>query len=135
MITNITNKTAQCDECDVVILLFFTTNVEYCDCFTVCCPKGTYGDQCEACPGGTERPCWGNGDCEVCFALDYYTLLSLCQGLCLVNIPGLYHMHFVQKCVLYENVSSAVLQTTFIIARKVFRLAKAVLKCIKFGTT
>lgn len=33
--------------------------------FSVCCPKGTYGTECETCPGGTERPCWGNGECEV----------------------------------------------------------------------
>ena len=38
---------------------------------TVCCPKGTYGPQCETCPGGTERPCSGNGECEVSFLYDY----------------------------------------------------------------
>ncbi|XP_013404877.1 cysteine-rich with EGF-like domain protein 2 isoform X2 [Lingula anatina] len=30
----------------------------------VCCPKNTYGPKCEACTGGTETPCTGNGDCD-----------------------------------------------------------------------
>jgi len=38
---------------------------------TVCCPKGTFGAECEPCPGGSERPCWGNGDCEVCYHLHW----------------------------------------------------------------
>ncbi|KAM4747219.1 protein disulfide isomerase CRELD2 isoform 2-T2 [Rhinophrynus dorsalis] len=30
----------------------------------VCCPPGTYGPDCLACIGGTERPCHGNGFCS-----------------------------------------------------------------------
>ncbi|XP_017280293.1 cysteine-rich with EGF-like domain protein 2 [Kryptolebias marmoratus] len=30
----------------------------------VCCPKGTFGPDCNACVGGAERPCHGNGDCD-----------------------------------------------------------------------
>uniref|UniRef100_A0A8D0G6Q5 protein disulfide-isomerase n=1 Tax=Sphenodon punctatus TaxID=8508 RepID=A0A8D0G6Q5_SPHPU len=30
----------------------------------VCCPAGTYGTDCLACRGGSERPCHGNGLCE-----------------------------------------------------------------------
>nr|XP_014350874.1 PREDICTED: cysteine-rich with EGF-like domain protein 2 isoform X2 [Latimeria chalumnae] len=30
----------------------------------VCCPSGTYGSDCLACRGGSERPCHGNGDCD-----------------------------------------------------------------------
>ncbi|XP_018602728.2 cysteine-rich with EGF-like domain protein 2 isoform X4 [Scleropages formosus] len=30
----------------------------------VCCPKGTYGPDCNACVGGSERPCHGNGLCD-----------------------------------------------------------------------
>ncbi|XP_042638733.1 protein disulfide isomerase CRELD2 [Orycteropus afer afer] len=30
----------------------------------VCCPAGTYGPDCLACPGGAERPCSGNGHCS-----------------------------------------------------------------------
>uniref|UniRef100_A0A8D0UQ38 EGF-like domain-containing protein n=1 Tax=Sus scrofa TaxID=9823 RepID=A0A8D0UQ38_PIG len=30
----------------------------------VCCPPGTYGPDCLACQGGSERPCSGNGHCS-----------------------------------------------------------------------
>uniref|UniRef100_A0A8C8ECV6 Cysteine rich with EGF like domains 2 n=1 Tax=Otus sunia TaxID=257818 RepID=A0A8C8ECV6_9STRI len=30
----------------------------------VCCPSGTYGPDCLACRGGSERPCHGNGHCD-----------------------------------------------------------------------
>ncbi|XP_032632377.2 protein disulfide isomerase CRELD2 [Chelonoidis abingdonii] len=30
----------------------------------VCCPAGTYGPDCIACHGGSERPCHGNGKCD-----------------------------------------------------------------------
>ncbi|KAJ0047461.1 hypothetical protein NL108_000856, partial [Boleophthalmus pectinirostris] len=30
----------------------------------VCCPKGTFGPDCNACVGGSERPCHGNGQCD-----------------------------------------------------------------------
>uniref|UniRef100_A0A8D3BL32 Cysteine-rich with EGF-like domains 2 n=1 Tax=Scophthalmus maximus TaxID=52904 RepID=A0A8D3BL32_SCOMX len=30
----------------------------------VCCPKGTFGPDCNACVGGSERPCHGNGMCD-----------------------------------------------------------------------
>uniref|UniRef100_A0AAX7TR16 EGF-like domain-containing protein n=1 Tax=Astatotilapia calliptera TaxID=8154 RepID=A0AAX7TR16_ASTCA len=30
----------------------------------VCCPKGTFGPDCNACVGGSERPCHGNGACD-----------------------------------------------------------------------
>lgn len=30
----------------------------------VCCPSGTYGPDCLACLGGSERPCHGNGFCK-----------------------------------------------------------------------
>ncbi|KAJ8261834.1 hypothetical protein GJAV_G00159000 [Gymnothorax javanicus] len=30
----------------------------------VCCPKGTFGSDCNACVGGSERPCHGNGACD-----------------------------------------------------------------------
>ncbi|KAM9327886.1 cysteine-rich with EGF-like domain protein 2 isoform 2-T2 [Pholidichthys leucotaenia] len=30
----------------------------------VCCPKGTFGPDCSACVGGSERPCHGNGLCD-----------------------------------------------------------------------
>ena len=31
----------------------------------VCCPENTYGPDCKECVGGAERPCTGNGNCEV----------------------------------------------------------------------
>ncbi|XP_072454637.1 protein disulfide isomerase CRELD1 [Notamacropus eugenii] len=34
------------------------------DSLKVCCPPGTYGPSCLACPGGTEKPCSGNGHCD-----------------------------------------------------------------------
>ncbi|XP_062339158.1 cysteine-rich with EGF-like domain protein 2 [Osmerus eperlanus] len=34
------------------------------DTITVCCPKGTFGPDCNACVGGSERPCHGNGACD-----------------------------------------------------------------------
>ncbi|KAM6986676.1 fibulin-1-like isoform 2-T2 [Aplochiton taeniatus] len=30
----------------------------------VCCPKGTFGPDCNSCIGGAERPCHGNGACD-----------------------------------------------------------------------
>ncbi|XP_028810624.1 cysteine-rich with EGF-like domain protein 2 [Denticeps clupeoides] len=30
----------------------------------VCCPKGTFGPDCNGCVGGSERPCHGNGVCD-----------------------------------------------------------------------
>lgn len=30
----------------------------------VCCPKGTYGPDCNACVGGSETPCHRNGRCD-----------------------------------------------------------------------
>uniref|UniRef100_W5LDC4 Cysteine-rich with EGF-like domains 2 n=1 Tax=Astyanax mexicanus TaxID=7994 RepID=W5LDC4_ASTMX len=30
----------------------------------VCCPKGTFGPDCNTCVGGAERPCHGNGRCD-----------------------------------------------------------------------
>lgn len=30
----------------------------------VCCPKGTFGPDCNSCIGGSERPCHGNGACD-----------------------------------------------------------------------
>uniref|UniRef100_A0A8C5PDF6 Cysteine rich with EGF like domains 2 n=1 Tax=Leptobrachium leishanense TaxID=445787 RepID=A0A8C5PDF6_9ANUR len=33
------------------------------DTIKVCCPSGTYGADCLACMGGSERPCNGNGFC------------------------------------------------------------------------
>ncbi|KAI4887838.1 hypothetical protein NFI96_026531 [Prochilodus magdalenae] len=30
----------------------------------VCCPKGTFGPDCNSCIGGAERPCHGNGRCD-----------------------------------------------------------------------
>lgn len=30
----------------------------------VCCPENTFGPTCKECPGGKERPCTGNGDCD-----------------------------------------------------------------------
>ncbi|XP_015208062.1 cysteine-rich with EGF-like domain protein 2 [Lepisosteus oculatus] len=34
------------------------------DTIEVCCPKGTFGPDCNACIGGSERPCHGNGACD-----------------------------------------------------------------------
>ncbi|KAM4676671.1 protein disulfide isomerase CRELD2 isoform 2-T2 [Discoglossus pictus] len=34
------------------------------DTIAVCCPPGTYGPDCLACLGGSERPCHGNGFCS-----------------------------------------------------------------------
>ncbi|XP_053319270.1 protein disulfide isomerase CRELD2 [Spea bombifrons] len=34
------------------------------DTIEVCCPSGTYGPDCLACLGGSERPCHGNGLCS-----------------------------------------------------------------------
>ncbi|KAG5845950.1 hypothetical protein ANANG_G00144600 [Anguilla anguilla] len=34
------------------------------DTIQVCCPKGTFGPDCNACVGGSERPCHGNGACD-----------------------------------------------------------------------
>ena len=33
--------------------------------YTVCCPNGTYGENCDTCKGGATRPCSGNGKCDV----------------------------------------------------------------------
>ncbi|CAD5122192.1 DgyrCDS10638 [Dimorphilus gyrociliatus] len=30
----------------------------------VCCPNGTFGENCQPCVGGSEKPCNGNGKCE-----------------------------------------------------------------------
>ncbi|XP_053719170.1 cysteine-rich with EGF-like domain protein 2 [Synchiropus splendidus] len=30
----------------------------------VCCPKGTFGPDCNACVGGSEKPCHSNGVCD-----------------------------------------------------------------------
>ncbi|TRY84035.1 hypothetical protein DNTS_021065 [Danionella cerebrum] len=30
----------------------------------VCCPKGTFGPDCNSCVGGSERPCHSNGKCD-----------------------------------------------------------------------
>uniref|UniRef100_A0A3Q0RR00 Cysteine-rich with EGF-like domains 2 n=1 Tax=Amphilophus citrinellus TaxID=61819 RepID=A0A3Q0RR00_AMPCI len=32
--------------------------------FSVCCPKGTFGPDCNACVGGSDRSCHGNGMCD-----------------------------------------------------------------------
>uniref|UniRef100_A0AA74KSI5 Cysteine-rich with EGF-like domains 1 n=1 Tax=Mus musculus TaxID=10090 RepID=A0AA74KSI5_MOUSE len=34
------------------------------DSLKLCCPSGTFGPSCLPCPGGTERPCGGYGQCE-----------------------------------------------------------------------
>lgn len=34
------------------------------DTIHVCCPQGTFGPDCNACVGGSERPCHGNGVCN-----------------------------------------------------------------------
>ncbi|KAJ8006864.1 hypothetical protein DPEC_G00111640 [Dallia pectoralis] len=34
------------------------------DTIKVCCPKGTFGPDCNGCIGGSERPCHGNGMCD-----------------------------------------------------------------------
>ena len=34
-------------------------------CFAACCANNTYGPNCEECNGGKERPCTGNGECDV----------------------------------------------------------------------
>ncbi|XP_071242644.1 cysteine-rich with EGF-like domain protein 2 isoform X2 [Salvelinus alpinus] len=34
------------------------------DTINVCCLKGTFGPDCNACVGGSERPCHGNGVCD-----------------------------------------------------------------------
>ncbi|KAK2091482.1 Protein disulfide isomerase creld1 [Saguinus oedipus] len=34
------------------------------DSLKLCCPAGTFGPSCLPCPGGTERPCSGYGQCE-----------------------------------------------------------------------
>uniref|UniRef100_A0A8D1V258 protein disulfide-isomerase n=2 Tax=Sus scrofa TaxID=9823 RepID=A0A8D1V258_PIG len=34
------------------------------DSLKLCCPSGTFGPTCLPCPGGTERPCGGYGQCE-----------------------------------------------------------------------
>ncbi|XP_051546647.1 cysteine-rich with EGF-like domain protein 2 [Myxocyprinus asiaticus] len=30
----------------------------------VCCPKGSFGPDCNSCIGGADRPCHGNGKCD-----------------------------------------------------------------------
>lgn len=34
------------------------------DTIKVCCPKGTFGPDCNDCVGGSQRPCHGNGMCD-----------------------------------------------------------------------
>ncbi|XP_077450442.1 cysteine-rich with EGF-like domain protein 2 [Stigmatopora argus] len=34
------------------------------DTIKVCCPKGTFGPDCNTCVGGSEKPCHGNGKCD-----------------------------------------------------------------------
>lgn len=34
------------------------------DSIKVCCPKGTFGPDCNDCVGGSARPCHGNGACD-----------------------------------------------------------------------
>ncbi|KAM8979662.1 protein disulfide isomerase CRELD2 [Sarcophilus harrisii] len=51
---------------------WFNQKKNYPDLFTwfcvetlkVCCPPGTYGPECLECPGGSKRPCGGNGYCN-----------------------------------------------------------------------
>ncbi|CAL1568643.1 unnamed protein product [Knipowitschia caucasica] len=31
---------------------------------SVCCPNGTFGPDCNACVGGSDKPCHGNGQCD-----------------------------------------------------------------------
>lgn len=33
--------------------------------FSVCCPKGKYGEDCTECRGGKDNPCKGHGQCDV----------------------------------------------------------------------
>ncbi|KAG8127900.1 hypothetical protein E2320_014770 [Naja naja] len=34
------------------------------DTLKLCCPSGMYGPDCQTCPGGTEKPCSGYGQCD-----------------------------------------------------------------------
>lgn len=34
------------------------------DAMKLCCPPGTYGSDCHTCPGGTQKPCSGYGQCD-----------------------------------------------------------------------
>ncbi|OCT85886.1 protein disulfide isomerase CRELD1 [Xenopus laevis] len=34
------------------------------DTLRLCCPKGRFGSDCLSCPGGTEKPCSGYGECN-----------------------------------------------------------------------
>ncbi|XP_025020634.1 cysteine-rich with EGF-like domain protein 1 isoform X2 [Python bivittatus] len=34
------------------------------DTLKLCCPSGTYGPDCHTCPGGTQKPCSGYGQCD-----------------------------------------------------------------------
>ncbi|KAL7986259.1 hypothetical protein Chor_011425, partial [Crotalus horridus] len=34
------------------------------DTLKLCCPSGTYGPDCQTCPGGAEKPCSGYGQCD-----------------------------------------------------------------------
>ncbi|XP_075039617.1 protein disulfide isomerase CRELD1 [Mixophyes fleayi] len=34
------------------------------DTLKLCCPEGMFGPDCAPCPGGTEKPCSGNGKCS-----------------------------------------------------------------------
>ncbi|MEE6502368.1 hypothetical protein FKM82_004494 [Ascaphus truei] len=34
------------------------------DTLMLCCPNGTFGPDCLSCPGGSEKPCEGNGKCD-----------------------------------------------------------------------
>jgi hypothetical protein len=56
--------------------------------FIVCCPQGTFGTSCAECPGGKDRPCSGNGNCDVCvfyrLILIYILVFRLNEVNCLI---------------------------------------------------
>ncbi|XP_023685960.1 cysteine-rich with EGF-like domain protein 2 [Paramormyrops kingsleyae] len=65
------------------------------DSIKVCCPKGTFGPDCNACLGGSERPCHGNGACDGDGTRDGHGQCSCNHGyegeFCLDCIAGFYN--------------------------------------------
>ena len=60
--------------------------------FLVCCPNNTYGKDCSPCPGGVDRPCNGNGACDVSHCCNVTAALSYYFHLCFYDLPFLLHL-------------------------------------------
>lgn len=42
--------------------------------YLACCPSNHFGKDCTPCPGGKERPCKGNGKCQVSLGISSFSI-------------------------------------------------------------